>query len=229
MLILPVIIVSLLTAFVVICGARLFQMGSGLAELIRKYGGVLVAILGLFSALVLFLPSLLEFVDSKSVLVNTLLALLCYSVLGAVIASVRKLLMHPKKQKGHKGERVSSSALACVSAIDIVRNAAVGLIFGIMLVADFGAGIVGLCVVALWEIIRIAKDNNEFETTVVPSLTVNVNNFGRAILLAIGVIAGYCLMTGQMQLSSSISLLSFAYLLFLVACQLVAFAKLIKK
>ncbi len=147
-----VIAANIVATIVTICGLRLFDVGSDLAEPIRKYGvflGIIFAFAAIFSFL---LPDTLELLEANYLIWTTIVSMMAFAFLGFVIAIAKRSLLEPKRQKSRKRGRMSGLSVSAVAALDVVSGAIVGAAAGISFTLNFGTGIIVLCALVLLQI-----------------------------------------------------------------------------
>ena len=228
-MIIPVIVISILAAFSIWCGIELFLMGSDLAELIRKYGIIVAIALGLVSSLVLILPSTFEHLEAKQV---TFIGVTSFAVfcLGAFLSSLaRKALLKPRKVKGRDKPKVDMAAFVAIDALDFASSLLAGGLMGIALVADYGAGLIGLCAVVIFKILERSKAISRYEAAIIPGTAIKVNLFGNIALVAVGLIVSYLTVHQAYAFANTAVVASLGFLVYLSGCGLCTFVKSIKK
>ena len=228
-MLIPVIVISILTAFSIWCGIKLFLMGSGLAELISRYGIILAIAFGLVSSLVLILPAMLEYLERGQVAVVSIIALAAFCLGGFLLSLARRLLLTPRKVKGRDKPKVSLPAFVGIDAIDFLSALLTGGLMGIALVTEYGAALIGLCAFAIFAILERSKNINRYEAAVVSGAAIKVNTIGSIVLVAAGMIASALVMHQFYAFASIAVAATLAFLVYLSGCGLVAFVKSLKK
>ncbi len=153
---------TLVATFVVFCGIKLFDMGSELADLIRKYGAVVGIILAFTVAVGFLIPDTIE--TSKQILVapTVIMSALVFMVLGYLLDILRKRLTS-KKRLSSKTSRVPRSITASVGLICIAENAVMGIVIGYCFLQNIGSGIMALCALVLYLILANVENIRRFQ------------------------------------------------------------------
>ena len=228
-MIIPVIIISVLAAFSIWCGVELFLMGSDLAELIRKYGIVVAIALGLVSSLVFILPSTFEYLEAKQVALIGIASFVVFCLGVFLFSLARKALLTPRKVKGRDKPKVNMVAFGAIDALDFASSLLAGGLMGIVLIADYGAGLIGLCAVVIFKILERSKAIARYEAAIISGTATKINMFGSIILVAAGVIASYLVMREAYAFANTAVVASLGFLVYLSGCGLCTFVKSIKK
>lgn len=136
---------SIAAAFVFLCGIKLFDMGSELAEPIRKYGvflGLIIAFATIFNFL---LPDILEIFDENMTFGVVFASMIGFAILGRIVEFMRHLLLDAKKNT-----KVSLSRLAAIDVIELITGLVYGAAVGVSFTVTSGSGIMLLCTFILF-------------------------------------------------------------------------------
>ena len=139
---------NIAAAFVIICGIKLFDIGSELAEVVRRYGvfiGVIFAFVTIFNFLI---PDALETMGGSIIPSVIIITMLLLAIVGRIIVMLRHKLLKPKK----KGASISGSSIALLGVMDIATCVASGVFTGFCFVANSGSGVMALCALILFTI-----------------------------------------------------------------------------
>ena len=228
-MLMPVIVISVLAAFSIWCGVKLFLMGSELAELIRRYGVLVAVALGLISSLVLMLPAMLEHLEKAQILGIGILGVAAFCLLSFLFSIAREALLLPRKMKGREKPKVSTASFIAVDALDFASSLVGGALIGVAMVADFGASLIGLCAVVIFKILERSKAINRYESAVIAGSSISLNLIGSIVLVGVGVMSGYLVMGQFYAVASIVTGITLAYLVFLSGRGVWAFVKSLKK
>lgn len=153
-----IIIANIAATFVIFCGLKLFDMGSDLAEIIRKYGvflGVIFAFVAVFNFL---LKDTFDIYDDKLVVPVVMASMVSFAILG-FLAELAKhhLLKQPEPAKKKAKRTVAQSPagikLASLGAIDLVFGVLAGAATGVSFTLNNGTGIMVLCAFILLQVV----------------------------------------------------------------------------
>ncbi len=148
-----VIATCILATFVVFCGLKLFDIGSSLADPIRKMGpalGIVLLIVAIFNFL---LKDTLELSDGNHVLWMTVVGMLGFAFFDFIVNIVKHGLLEPKRKKSRKRGRMSGLSVAAIAAFDILAGCIMGAAVGISFTLNFGTGVMVLCALILLQIV----------------------------------------------------------------------------
>ena len=150
---LGVVIASTLAAsFVIYCGIKLFDMGSELAEPIRKYGAFLGIIFAFVTIFNFLLPDMSEVMKDILIAPTILSSALIFMILGYIASFAREKIVGTKKHSA-KQERISKKTTLSVGAIDVVEGLVKGVMVGFSFLMSTGTGIMTLCALILFEVV----------------------------------------------------------------------------
>lgn len=148
-----VIATNVLATIAVLCGLKLFDIGSSFADFIRKYGpvlGVIFAVVAIFNFL---LKDTLDITDGNYTLWMIVVGMVGFAFLGFVMNLTKKTLLTPKRKESRKRSHVSKLSISAVAVMDIIAGCIAGATAGISFTLNFGTGFVTLCSLVLLQII----------------------------------------------------------------------------
>lgn len=148
-----VIAANLMATFVIFCGLKLFDLGSNLADPIRKYGPVLSVIFVLVGICNFLLKDTLDLIDGNYALWMITVGMVGFAFLGFIINLTKKSLLVPKRKESRRRNRMSKLSVAAIAVLDIVIGCVVGGVAGISFTLNFGTGFVVLCALVLLQIV----------------------------------------------------------------------------
>lgn len=141
---------SIAAAFVFLCGIKLFDLGSELAEPIRKYGvflGLIIAFATIFNFL---LPDILEILDGNTVFGIVFASMIGFAILGRIVEFIKHILLDSKKKANR---RVSVPTIAAIDVIELIIGLIYGAAVGVSFSVTTGSGIMLLCTFILFRLI----------------------------------------------------------------------------
>ena len=148
-----VIAACILSTFVIFCGLKLFDIGSSLADIIRRAGPAFGLIFLIVAILNFLLKDTLDLADGNYVLWTTVVSMIGFAFLGFISNITKHGLLEPKRQKSRKRGRVSSLSVAAVAVLDVIAGAILGAAAGISFTLNFGTGIMVLCALIQLQIV----------------------------------------------------------------------------
>ena len=148
-----VIAFNVLAAFVIFCGLKLFDMGSSLADPIRRYGRALGIVLLVVAIFNFVLKDTLVLIGGGDVLWIALSGMIGFALLGFIDAVAKRRLLRPKQTKSRKQGRPSGLSVAAVATFDIIFGCIIGAVAGISFTLNFGTGAIVLCALILLQIV----------------------------------------------------------------------------
>ena len=148
-----VIAVNLLATFVIFCGLKLFDLGSNLADPIRKYGPILGTVFAVVAIFNFLLKDTLELLDGNYTLWMVVVGMIAFAFLGFITNLTKRSLLVPKRKESRRRNRMSKLSVFAIAVLDILAGCIVGATAGISFTLNFGTGFVTLCALVLLQII----------------------------------------------------------------------------
>lgn len=148
-----VIAANIAATFVTFCGLKLFDIGSDLADIIRKYGvflGIIFAFVAVFNFLLI---DTLDLFDGNYTIWTVTVSMVTFAFLNFIINIIKHTLLEPKRKKSRERGRMSKLSIAAIAAIDLVIGCVVGAVSGISFTLRTGTGVMILCALILFQII----------------------------------------------------------------------------
>ncbi|MCQ2570979.1 MAG: hypothetical protein MJ154_01900 [Candidatus Saccharibacteria bacterium] len=148
-----IIAANIAATFVTFCGLKLFDIGSDLADIIRKYGvflGIVFAIVAIFNFL---LPDTLDLLDGSYTIWTVTVSMVAFAFLEFLTNIAKHTLLIPKRKKSRKRGRMSKLSVAAIAAMDIAFGCIAGAAAGISFTLHTGTGFMVLCALTLLQII----------------------------------------------------------------------------
>lgn len=144
-----IVIVNIVAFFAIVCGIKLFDLGSSLADIIRKYGIFLGIILAVVTIVCFLLPNAAQTIKDGQVGLPFIASFLVVVVVDSIFRQIRKKITEPKKQKR---ARVAKSQVFGLYALEIINSALTGTMIGFSFIFDFTSGMLFLCALVLYQI-----------------------------------------------------------------------------
>ena len=154
-----IIAANIAATFVIFCGLKLFDMGSDLAEIIRKYGAFLGIIFSFVAIFNFLLTDTLELIDNGNAVWIITAGMVAFAVLHYATIIVKHLLLKKKeiitKKKAKRTIAKSPAGLkvAGIGLIDVLIGVIVGAVAGLSFTLNNGTGIMVLCALILLQIV----------------------------------------------------------------------------
>lgn len=148
-----VIAANVMATFVIFCGLKLFDLGSNLADPIRKYGPVLGTVFAAVAILGFLLKDTLDLLDGNYTLWMVVVGMVAFAFLGFMSNLTKRSLLTPKRKESRKRNRMSKLSVSAIAVIDVAAGCIAGAAAGISFTLNFGTGFVTLCALVLLQII----------------------------------------------------------------------------
>jgi zinc transporter ZupT len=155
-----VIAANLAAAFVIICGIKLFDIGSEFADLIRRYGiflGLVIAFVTIFNFL---LVDTAELVDDTLLYWTVFVSMISFAILGRLAEATKRLILVSKKKR----KKVSTSSVLVLALIDILIGVVYGAVSGVSFMVTTGTGVMVLCAIILLRLMSKVTTIGQYQT-----------------------------------------------------------------
>jgi len=139
---------------VILCGLKLFDISSELAEPIRRYGMFAGVFLAVITILGFLLSDISDITDGGSTFLAIFLGTLTISAIEIALEFLRARILSRRKAK---------KLLAKVTFLDSIDEILVGLAVGISFIMSFGSGVMTLCAVILFQICTKVESINLYQ------------------------------------------------------------------
>jgi len=148
-----VIAANVFATIAILCGLKLFDLGSSLADPIRKYSPILGIIFAFIAIFNFLLKDTLDLTDGNYTLWMVVVSMIGFAFYDFMVNFAKRGLLEPKSKESRKRGRVSKMSVTAVALLDILSGAIFGAAAGISFTLNFGTGIVTLCSLILLQIV----------------------------------------------------------------------------
>ena len=143
---LPLVIFANVAATVaILCGLKLFDIGSDFSDMIRKYGVFLGLVLAFVTILQFLLIDATEVLDGNIVYWTVFVSMVFFAIICRIIEMTKRSLLEPKRKESRKRGRMSKISVVVIDSIDIVTGIAYGVAAGVSFTSNIGTGMMVLC------------------------------------------------------------------------------------
>jgi hypothetical protein len=208
------IIISILCGFLVFCGVTLYLIQSSLYSIIRHFGAIIAAVIGLLAICLFVASSSIAVLGFGSFILLVLLGSLCFAVINVLAYFLTKAMLVPRKKEGRKKAVVTSSSLALISTFDGIVSLCSGFALGFSFIQGASTAMLLFVSLALFMILDRVMRIEQLEREVVPETAVRANLLTSIICMIVGLIFSAIMSQGMRDNKEAYLVLPIACLLF---------------